>query len=45
MTEHTHALREELTNRQFHAAALQLGPLPLRLLGSEVLTALGDVAN
>ena len=33
-----------LTNRQFHAAALRLGPLPLRLLGSEVLTALEDVA-
>jgi uncharacterized protein (DUF885 family) len=32
-----------LTNRQFHAAALRLGPLPLRLLGPEVLTALGDV--
>jgi hypothetical protein len=26
----------------FHAAALQLGPLLLRLLGSEVLTTLGD---
>jgi uncharacterized protein (DUF885 family) len=33
-----------LTNRRFHAAALRLGPLPLRLLGPEVLTALGDVA-
>jgi uncharacterized protein (DUF885 family) len=33
-----------LTNRQFHAAALRLGPLPLRLLGPEVLTALDDVA-
>jgi len=33
-----------LTNRQFHAAALRLGPLPLRLLGPEVLTALGDAA-
>src|SRR5215218_7446568 len=30
-----------LTNRQFHAAALQLGPLPLRHLEAEVLTALG----
>jgi uncharacterized protein (DUF885 family) len=34
-----------LTNRQFHAAALRLGPLPLRLLGTEVLTALDDVAQ
>ncbi|HEX3213481.1 MAG TPA: DUF885 domain-containing protein [Actinomycetota bacterium] len=34
-----------LTNRQFHAAALRLGPLPLRLLGPEVLTALEDVAQ
>jgi uncharacterized protein (DUF885 family) len=34
-----------LTNRQFHAAALRLGPLPLRLLGTEVLTALDDVAE
>jgi uncharacterized protein (DUF885 family) len=34
-----------LTNRQFHAAALRLGPLPLRLLGPEVLTALGHVAG
>jgi uncharacterized protein (DUF885 family) len=34
-----------LTNRQFHAAALQLGPLPLRHLEPEVLTALGDVAH
>jgi uncharacterized protein (DUF885 family) len=33
-----------LTNRQFHAAALQLGPLPLRHLGPQVLTALDDVA-
>jgi uncharacterized protein (DUF885 family) len=33
-----------LTNRRFHAAALRLGPLPLRHLGPEVLTALGDVA-
>jgi uncharacterized protein (DUF885 family) len=33
-----------LTNRQFHAAALRLGPLPLRLLGPEVLTALDDLA-
>jgi uncharacterized protein (DUF885 family) len=31
-----------LTNRQFHTTALRLGPLPLRLLGPEVLTALGD---
>jgi uncharacterized protein (DUF885 family) len=30
-----------LTNRQFHTTALRLGPLPLRLLGPEVLTALG----
>src|SRR5215213_9310827 len=34
-----------LTNRQFHAAALRLGPLPLRLLGPEVLTALDDVTQ
>lgn len=33
-----------LTNRQFHAAALRLGPLPLRHLGPEVLTALDDLA-
>jgi uncharacterized protein (DUF885 family) len=33
-----------LTNRQFHAAALRLGPLPLRHLGPEVLTALEDAA-
>ena len=33
-----------LTNRQFHATALRLGPLPLRLLGPEVLTALDDPA-
>jgi uncharacterized protein (DUF885 family) len=33
-----------LTNREFHAAALRLGPLPLGLLGPEVLTALDDVA-
>ena len=33
-----------LTNRQFHAAALRLGPLPFRLLGLEVLTALDDLA-
>jgi len=33
-----------LTNRRFHAAALRLGPLPLRLLRPEVLTALGDPA-
>ena len=33
-----------LTNRQFHTTALRLGPLPLRLLGPEVLTALGDAA-
>jgi uncharacterized protein (DUF885 family) len=33
-----------LTNRQFHAAALRLGPLPLRHLGPEVLTALDDAA-
>jgi uncharacterized protein (DUF885 family) len=31
-----------LTNRQFHTTALRLGPLPLGLLGAEVLTALGD---
>ena len=31
-----------LTNRQFHTTALRLGPLPLRLLGPEILTALGD---
>jgi uncharacterized protein (DUF885 family) len=31
-----------LTNRQFHTTALRLGPLPLGLLGPEVLTALGD---
>jgi uncharacterized protein (DUF885 family) len=30
-----------LTNRRFHTTALRLGPLPLRLLGPEVLTALG----
>ena len=30
-----------LTNRQFHTTALRLGPLPLRLLGPEVLSALG----
>jgi uncharacterized protein (DUF885 family) len=30
-----------LTNRQFHTTALRLGPLPLRLLGPEVLAALG----
>ncbi|HEV8166795.1 MAG TPA: DUF885 domain-containing protein, partial [Actinomycetota bacterium] len=30
-----------LTNRQFHTTALRLGPLPLRLLGPEILTALG----
>jgi uncharacterized protein (DUF885 family) len=29
-----------LTNRRFHATALRLGPLPLRLLGPELLTAL-----
>jgi uncharacterized protein (DUF885 family) len=34
-----------LTNRQFHTTALRLGPLPLRLLGPEVLTALGDAPN
>jgi len=34
-----------LTNRQFHTAALRLGPLPLRLLEPEVLTALGDAAH
>jgi uncharacterized protein (DUF885 family) len=33
-----------LTNRQFHTAALRLGPLPLRHLGPEVLTALDDLA-
>ncbi|MFL5883029.1 MAG: DUF885 family protein [Actinomycetes bacterium] len=31
-----------LTNRQFHTTAPRLGPLPLRLLGPEVLTTLGD---
>jgi hypothetical protein len=31
-----------LTNRQFHTTALRLGPLPLRLLGPGILTALGD---
>jgi uncharacterized protein (DUF885 family) len=31
-----------LTNRQFHTTALRLGSLPLRLLGPEILTALGD---
>ena len=31
-----------LTNRRFHTTALGLGPLPLRLLGPEVLSALGD---
>jgi uncharacterized protein (DUF885 family) len=31
-----------LTNRQFHKTALGLGQLPLRLLGPEVLTALGN---
>jgi uncharacterized protein (DUF885 family) len=31
-----------LTNRQFHRTALRLGSLPLRLLGPEILTALGD---
>jgi uncharacterized protein (DUF885 family) len=30
-----------LTNRRFHTTALRLGPLPLRLLEPEVLTALG----
>jgi uncharacterized protein (DUF885 family) len=34
-----------LPTRRFHAAALQLGPLPLRLLGPEVLTALHDDAH
>jgi uncharacterized protein (DUF885 family) len=34
-----------LTNRQFHSAALRLGPLPLRLLEPEVFTALGDAAH
>jgi uncharacterized protein (DUF885 family) len=34
-----------LTNRQFHTTALRLGPLPLRLLGPEVLTALGDTTR
>jgi uncharacterized protein (DUF885 family) len=34
-----------LTARRFHAAALRLGPLPLRLLEPEVLTALGDDAH
>ena len=33
-----------LTNRRFHTAALGLGPLPLRHLEPEVLTALKDVA-
>jgi uncharacterized protein (DUF885 family) len=35
----------ELTNRQFHTTALRLGPLPLRLLGPEVLAALGDATQ
>jgi uncharacterized protein (DUF885 family) len=34
-----------LTNRQFHTTALRLGPLPLRLLEPEVLTALGDATH
>jgi uncharacterized protein (DUF885 family) len=34
-----------LTNRQFHTTALRLGPLPLRLLGPEILTALGDATK
>ncbi len=34
-----------LTNRQFHKTALGLGPLLLRLLGPEVLTALGGVSG
>jgi uncharacterized protein (DUF885 family) len=34
-----------LTTQRFHAAAVRLGPLPLRLLGPEVLTALDDEAN
>ena len=34
-----------LTNRQFHTTALRLGSLPLRLLGPEVLTALGDTTR
>jgi uncharacterized protein (DUF885 family) len=34
-----------LTNRRFHTTALRLGPLPLRLLGPEVLTALGDTTR
>ena len=34
-----------LTNRQFHTTALRLGPLPLRLLEPEVLTALGDASR
>jgi uncharacterized protein (DUF885 family) len=34
-----------LTVRRFHAAALRLGPLPLGLLGPEVLTALDDAAH
>jgi uncharacterized protein (DUF885 family) len=33
-----------LTAQQFHTAALRLGPLPLRLLGPEVLTALDGAA-
>jgi uncharacterized protein (DUF885 family) len=34
-----------LTNRQFHTTALRLGPLPLWLLGPEILTALGDATQ
>jgi uncharacterized protein (DUF885 family) len=34
-----------LTNRQFHTTALRLGPVPLRLLGPEVLSALGDATQ
>jgi uncharacterized protein (DUF885 family) len=34
-----------LTARRFHTAALRLGPLPLRLIGPEVLTALDDAAH
>jgi uncharacterized protein (DUF885 family) len=34
-----------LTNRQFHTTALRLGPLPLRLLGPELLTALDDATQ
>jgi uncharacterized protein (DUF885 family) len=34
-----------LTAQRFHTATLRLGPLPLRLIGPEVLTALDDAAH